>query len=342
MGSVKSLKLLEPALPEKLGKGVFVFSDDYSVFDWGKMPDTIPGKGETLAIMGAFNFELLEKKGVQTHYIGMTENFLKLKEMSVPSNVMGVKLTTVPELPFSKGKYLYDDYFKKAGKNFLVPLEIIYRNRVPVGSSIRKRFKPIELGLDYDEWPNKNIELKKPLYDFSTKLEEFDRYLSRQDALIVSGLKKQKFFELKEVAEKVNKIVSRQAKKTGFLNEDGKIEVFFYDNELYVCDVVGTFDENRFSFKGLEVSKEIARQYYLRKQFDWVDSITKAKKDAKTKNLKEWKQLCKKNPEKLDSEFKKLFSQAYLAGANQYTGKKWFDAPKLGSVLKKLKEKGFI
>lgn len=38
---------------------LFQFTDDYSVFDWGKMPDTIHNKGRALAIFGAFFFENL-------------------------------------------------------------------------------------------------------------------------------------------------------------------------------------------------------------------------------------------------------------------------------------------
>ena len=37
----------------------FEFTDDYSVFDWGKMPDTIANKGRALTIMGAFFFKVL-------------------------------------------------------------------------------------------------------------------------------------------------------------------------------------------------------------------------------------------------------------------------------------------
>jgi phosphoribosylaminoimidazole-succinocarboxamide synthase len=37
----------------------FEFTDDYSVFDWGKMPDTIKHKGRSLTILGAFFFEKL-------------------------------------------------------------------------------------------------------------------------------------------------------------------------------------------------------------------------------------------------------------------------------------------
>lgn len=37
----------------------FEFTDDYSVFDWGKMPDTIANKGLALTLIGAFFFEKL-------------------------------------------------------------------------------------------------------------------------------------------------------------------------------------------------------------------------------------------------------------------------------------------
>jgi len=42
VGSVKDLLILEEAQNNKPGLGRFVFSDRYSVFDWGEMPDHIP------------------------------------------------------------------------------------------------------------------------------------------------------------------------------------------------------------------------------------------------------------------------------------------------------------
>ena len=44
MTSVKEFRVEEPATADDLGRGAFVFTDDYSVFDWGKMPDAIPNK----------------------------------------------------------------------------------------------------------------------------------------------------------------------------------------------------------------------------------------------------------------------------------------------------------
>lgn len=41
---------------------LFQFTDDYSIFDWGKMPETIENKGKSLAVFGAYFFELLARK----------------------------------------------------------------------------------------------------------------------------------------------------------------------------------------------------------------------------------------------------------------------------------------
>ena len=58
MGSVKDLEVIKKPKRNEMGIGRFHFSDRYSVFDWGRMPDLIEGKGEALCIMGAYCFEL--------------------------------------------------------------------------------------------------------------------------------------------------------------------------------------------------------------------------------------------------------------------------------------------
>ena len=45
MGSVKDLQIIKKPTQEAMGVGRFLFSDRYSVFDWGEMPDHIEGKG---------------------------------------------------------------------------------------------------------------------------------------------------------------------------------------------------------------------------------------------------------------------------------------------------------
>ena len=69
MGSVKNLVVQKEAADVNYGIGVFEFTDDFSVFDFGKMPDTIPGKGESLCRMASSNFRHMEKElGIKTHF----------------------------------------------------------------------------------------------------------------------------------------------------------------------------------------------------------------------------------------------------------------------------------
>lgn len=334
-GSVKDLLIEKKPTTSSTGEGKFVFTDDYSVFDWGKMPDPIEKKGKTLCMMGAFNLELLENKGIKTHYQGLIENG-KVKtfhEISEPTNEMKVMLVQKPKLEFKEGEYRYDLFKEKLGNNYLVPLEIIFRNAIPKGSSFRKRFSPSKVGLEREEWPDENIELSKPIIDFSTKLETKDRYLSKKEAFEVSCLSRKEFNELTETAKKVNALITEQAEKQGMKHEDGKIEVVYSGGELFVADVVGTFDENRFSFNGKEISKEVIRQYYKRKQPEWITALGKAKKTAAQNKKDNWKEFCEIKPKKLPAELLNLLSEMYCAGANQYTDKRIFETRPLGKVL---------
>lgn len=56
-GSVK--RVWQPA--QKADRLWFEFTDDYSVFDWGKMPDTIDLKGKALTAFGAYFFQILAR-----------------------------------------------------------------------------------------------------------------------------------------------------------------------------------------------------------------------------------------------------------------------------------------
>lgn len=59
-GSVKNIRRVGEPKGRKPGRYVFEFTDDYSVFDYGKMPDRIRGKGSAIAMMSAYLFEALE------------------------------------------------------------------------------------------------------------------------------------------------------------------------------------------------------------------------------------------------------------------------------------------
>jgi phosphoribosylaminoimidazole-succinocarboxamide synthase len=338
MTSVKEFRVEEPATPERLGRGSFVFTDDYSVFDWGKMPDAIPNKGASLCAMGAHNFELLEVEGVPTHYRGVVSggDVRELGRVGSPPREMAIDLTRVPDLPHEGRSYDYDAFHEAAGENYLVPLEIVFRNRVPVGSSLRSRVSPEEVGLDRESWPEEAVDLPEPLVEFSTKFEESDRYLSREEADRIAG--RADLDELETLARTVNRAVTDRAAEAGLTHEDGKIECLYYRGEVRVADVVGTFDENRFSCDGQQVSKEVVRQYHRRTQPEWVEAVEDAKARAKAEDVADWRTLCAAEPEPLPEQVIDAMRDLYAAGANAYVGMALFDAPDLAAAVERVRE----
>ena len=338
MTSVKQFRVEEPATPDELGRGAFVFTDDYSVFDWGKMPDSIPNKGASLCAMGAANFEALEDAGIPTHYRGVIQggDAVGLETIGSPPREMAIELTRVPELPHEGREYDYEAYHEAAGENYLIPLEIVFRNTVPVGSSLRSRADPEEFGLDYDGWPDEAVDLPEPVVEFSTKYEESDRYLSRANADYIAG--KADVDALEAIARDVNELVTDRAAAAGLKHEDGKIECLYFDGEIRVADVVGTFDENRFSYDGQQLSKEVVRQYHKRTQPEWVEAVSEAKAEAKERDIADWRELCSVDPEPLEAHVIDAVRDMYTAGANAYLGRDLFDAPPLDAAVETVKK----
>src|SRR6056297_502740 len=378
MTSVKEFRVDEPATADSLGRGRFVFTDAYSVFDWGQMPDAIPRKGASLCAMGAFNFELLEDEGVPTHYRGVVDpgetgdeagsepgagdgsepgagdgsepgagdgsepDPVPLADATAPPTEMAIDLTQVPDLPYDgpDAGYDYDAFHAAGGEHYLVPLEVVFRNRVPVGSSLRRRADPADFGLDAapaidaDEWPDEPVDLPEPVVEFSTKYEEQDRYLTREEADRIAGAAD--VDALESLALDVNRVVTERAETAGFAHEDGKIECLFYNGTVAVADVVGTFDENRFSLGGHQLSKEVIRQCYKREQPDWVEAVSAAKTDVVDADIADWRQLCDVDPIGLPDDVVTAVSEMYAAGANAYTETEWFDVPPVETAVDRL------
>jgi len=347
VGSVKDLEVVKKPTKTRMGIGRFHFSDRYSVFDWGEMPDHIDGKGAALCLMGAYCFEKLEERGIKTHYRGLVDKrgkLVRFDELEEPTNIMEFHLVNVYKPKAYVGedgklRYDYSIYTPKL-KNFLIPLEIIYRNGLPEGSSVFKRLEQglvtlEELGLDH--YPKPGERLAKPIFDVSTKFEESDRYITWREAQQLAGLTDNEVQKIKEVLLRVDETITEIASKAGLVNEDGKIELAFDDKRrLMVADVVGTLDECRFTHQGLHVSKEVARTYY--RQTEWAKQVEQAKQKAREQGIKDWRTLVKTQPPKLERKLKTLISQMYMAAANEITGRKMFDVPNLAEIMKNFLE----
>jgi phosphoribosylaminoimidazole-succinocarboxamide synthase len=244
--------------------------------------------------------------------------------------------------------YDYTFFERNRGRidNYLVGLEIIFRNGLPLGSSVFKRIdraKQLPDGkqrsseiarilkeLGVKEPPRPGQMLPSPVMSYTTKLEAGDRELSRKQAYRLSGLPRREFNKLDGLALQVNGLITEQGERTGFAHYDGKIETVWNEG-LVVCDVIGTFDENRFAFQGEQISKEVLRQWYKRNQPEFVEACEKWKKTGPG-----WQKSCDVKPRNLPAEFAALASQMYMSGCNRYTGKQVFDSPPLEQVMEKL------
>lgn len=341
MGSVKDLTVLTLPTEDRPGVGIFRFSDRYSVFDWGEMPDTLPGKGAALALLGAWMFEQMEARGLRTHYRGMRQagRTLRLPDLKGPSAEMEVTLVRV--IPPARTDTGYDyRTLPRTHRNLLVPLEIIYRYRLPEGSSVFRRLargelSPADLGLDHP--PSPGEVLNPPFLDCSTKLEITDRYLTWDEAARLMGLSVEEVTAMKALLMEVAALITEAVAPHGLENLDGKIELAWDEaGRLMVVDVVGTPDECRFAYR-LEgdalfpLSKEILRGYY--RTTPWYADVQRAKEQDRF----HWKAHVPPPPP-LPEALRQHVAWMYQALTNAVTGRTWFDAPSLPEVVKLLVE----
>ncbi len=369
MGSTKDIKILKPVELRKMGWGLFGFSDRYSVFDWGEMPDHIKNKGAALCMMSAYFFEELKKMGIESSYAGLKigddeKRYFVNKQFLNPSNEMWVKFVMKPELPARRVKeitemdkkeyigiapikndekieeYVLYDYsvYQQSPRNILIPLEVMYRNTLPKGSSVFDRLNKgtltyQDLGLDH--MPVEGEKLPQPYFDVSTKIEDGDRYMKWNEAQRLSGLDNEELERIKALLNKGNKLITETMAPLGINNDDGKFEFGIspyrtYRREFMFVDVLGTPDECRFTMDGVQMSKEVARQWYRNNQPEWVKEV------EEKKGAEGWKGKMVNKPKHLPAEFLAIISDIYTSMANAVIGRNIFDAPPIDKVRKSL------
>ena len=316
---------------------MFVFSDRYSVFDWGEMPDMIHGKGQALCTIGLYFFKLLEKHGLKHHCIGVMSgaDLLSYEDLRQPDNTFMFNVLNVVKPEAEDGRYDYSHY-RELKSNFLIPLEVIYRNTLPAGSSVFRRLEDGALSLQdlgLEKMPSPGQRLDRPIVEVSTKLESIDRYITWDEAREMACLSGSEIEQLKETTLVINDLISRETSRADLVNEDGKIEFGFDRNRnLVVVDVLGTPDECRFTWNDIPVSKEVLRMYY--RTTAWYREVESVKKTDPI----HWKKLVSTPPPGLPEETIALVSSLYSACCNEITGRRWFEVPPMENILKKINE----
>ena len=249
LNSTKNLHVVEPPTETKEGIGVFEYADHYTVFHYGRMPDPIPGKGEAICRMAVVNFTMLEAAGVRTHF----------RRLIAPNKIE----FTLARLPDPAARPL-----TPSSGNYLIPLQVLFRNELPPGSSVHRRLAagkltPADVGLD--KVPAIGEKLGQPLIEYATTRDDVNRFISPGEAQRLAGLDDEQFDAMRKTTLKVNEVLTGHAAKIGLSHCDGKVEYLLTgDRELVLADSPGTPDESRLMFNGVHCGKQILRDWYVR------------------------------------------------------------------------------
>jgi phosphoribosylaminoimidazole-succinocarboxamide synthase len=385
-GSVKDLLGPVQAVHShaKANAVIFEYTDAFSVFDWGRMPDLLARKGEALAILAADFFERVEKPeiwkefsrssealalrkgnrfgaifnelgeelqthGLRTHYLGILESSPQGAEVqprlssngAVPFRRLVVQQVSVvkPTLANVLGRSLPDYYSTRISPApRLVPLEVVFRFGCPEGSSLLDRVSRdpsylASLGFP-DAKAGPSVKWDFPVLELFTKLETSDRPVSLSEALAISGLSAGQLQEVLLKTAWVAGLLKFWCARRGLELSDGKLEwAISGEGRSFLVDAVGP-DELRISKNGVQLSKEFLRSYY--RKTSWYQALEKAKTQAKSQGISEWKRLVLDHPAVLPPAYRELASQVYLALTHELTGKKWF--PEAWSLQKVVDE----
>uniref|UniRef100_A0AAU2JZ64 phosphoribosylaminoimidazolesuccinocarboxamide synthase n=1 Tax=Streptomyces sp. NBC_00049 TaxID=2903617 RepID=A0AAU2JZ64_9ACTN len=308
--STKNLEVVEAPTATKEGVGVFEYTDNYTVFHYGRMPDLIPGKGEATCRMAVFNLQMLEEAGVRTHFRrALGPNRIEFTLARIPDPTAG------PPTP--------------GASSYLVPVQVLFRNELPLGSSIHRRLAagsltPADVGLR--EIPAVGEQLEQPVVEYSTTREDVNRFITPAEAQRLSGLGDEQFRAMREITGKANEVLTEHARSLGLSHCDGKFEFLAADDgQLVLADSPGTPDESRLMFDGVHCGKQILRDWYVAEGHE----IPTGKLLAEGIPRSSWPR-----PVPLPAAFLPVMSDLYRSLSETWTGQRGRPTPDLSAATR--------
>ena len=307
-GSVKNIRK-----EEGTSELFFEYTNGYSVFDWGTMPDMLDGKGRALAVMADMFFNLLERtqswqefkyadsipapildrlrlEGLKHHGLSLVEGH--------PSCYKVKAVEVLRPTPVQHEGVLRWDYslYETRPAGALVPLEVIFRFGIPAGSSFLERAKNEQycknLGLQKEV--SEGDILERPIVEYSSKLETTDRYMDYGEAAEIACLGTEEFERLHGLSVAVAYKLKEVFEEMDIFLWDGKFEFAFAEGaegvrDFMLVDSIGP-DELRLSYDGVQLSKQNLRNFY--RGGSWHQAVGKAKNLAKERGVADWKKIC--------------------------------------------------
>jgi phosphoribosylaminoimidazole-succinocarboxamide synthase len=247
--------------------------------------------------------ESMCEHGAHTHHVGMidaTSGAVVSGQMPANPSTFNVvrryPVMTPPQRPLL-GTHVFDYAQFHQSHTYVIPLEYIVRFGITSGSSILRKYQAMseaarrtyeqELGISSTMQPWSL--LSPPIFDLTSKYEPEDRNVSKQEALLMSGLSGQDFLNSIKMALLGGYAVRAVLEEIGLLLWDLKWE-FAVDRESLLF--VDTIDNDSFrATRFLEVegkrvvihyNKQAMRDYYRILHADWYAGVNSAKAKAKT------------------------------------------------------------
>lgn len=250
------------------------------------------------ALLGGILEECCEQ-GAKTHHMGMIDALTgDVVEKGAPRNpstfnvVRRYQIVKPPQVRvFHSHLYDYSAYPGIDGN--VIPLECIVRFGVTSGSSVYRAYQAMnekerqnfqrELGVSQplEAWQM----LSAPIADFTSKYEPEDRAVSKQEAMLMSGLPAGKFADVAKMAVLGAWVVRLLVESLGLRLWDLKWE-FARDGQDIVF--VDTIDTDSIRATGvvdgivIHYNKQAMRDYYILAHADWYAGVNAAKSEAKS------------------------------------------------------------
>lgn len=253
----------------------------------------------------AFRAELLSgalegccDSGARTHHEGMIDAETGVVSTSgVPENPSACNVVRKyqilkPTRTTVLGAHLFDYSIFPHEDRFVVPLEYIVRFGITSASSVFRKYEAM------DEAGKRSFErelgatrplaawqyLEKPIGDFTTKFEPEDRMISKQEAILTSGLDGGQFADSAKLAILGAWFVRRLVGEIGLLMWDIKWEFAKDGDTLVFVDTIDTDSIRATMFLdvgddcfAVHYNKQAMRDYFALLHADWIADIKTAK-----------------------------------------------------------------
>jgi len=246
--------------------------------------------------------ETMCERGAHTHHVGMIDAVSGAvvtgtmpQHPSTFNVVQRYPVMTPPQRPLL-GTHVFDYAQFHQSHTYVIPLEYIVRFGITSGSSILRKYEAMseaarrtyeqELGITSSMQPWSL--LSPPIFDLTSKYEPEDRNVSKQEALLMSGLSGQDFLSSVKMALLGGYAVKAVLEEIGLLLWDLKWEFAVDRQSLLFVDTIDndSFRATRFlDVDGRRVvihyNKQAMRDYYRIIHADWYAAVNSAKAQAK-------------------------------------------------------------